>query len=86
MELVIETFKQGSRYEGYKLNDMRHGKGKFFYLDGGLYDGDWKYNKMDGQGSLYYQSGKLAYEGGWQDDKFQGYGVLYNEYPVDLRQ
>ncbi len=38
-EFVIETFKLGSRYEGYKLNGMRHGQGKFFYQDGGMYDG-----------------------------------------------
>lgn len=38
-EFVIETFKLGSRYEGYKLNGMRHGRGKFFYQDGGMYDG-----------------------------------------------
>jgi antitoxin component YwqK of YwqJK toxin-antitoxin module len=44
---------------------MRHGKGKFFYQDGGLYDGDWVCNKMTGFGRLYYQSGKLAYEGNW---------------------
>ncbi len=62
---VVETFKLGSRYEGYKLNGMRHGQGKFYYQDGGLYDGDWFENRMQGQGKLYYQSGKLAFEGSW---------------------
>ncbi len=42
----METFKLGSRYEGYKLNGMRHGPGKFFYQDGGMYDGNWVKNKM----------------------------------------
>ena len=51
----------GSKYEGYKLNGMRHGHGKFFYQDGGMYDGEWRKNKMNGYGKLYYQSGKLAY-------------------------
>ena len=46
-------------------NNMRHGKGKFFYQDGGMYDGDWVYNKMTGFGRLYYQSGRIAYEGNW---------------------
>lgn len=63
---------------------MRHGEGKFYYQDGGLYSGNWKYNKMDGYGSLYYQSGKLAYEGNWVDDQFQGHGKLFNETPVPL--
>lgn len=39
---------------------------------------------MDGQGALYYQSGKIAFKGGWRDDKFQGFGTLFNEYPIDL--
>ena len=60
---------------------MRYGRGKFFYQDGGLYDGDWKQNRMEGQGKLYYQSGKLAYDGEWKNDQFYGQGVLYNEYP-----
>lgn len=45
---------------------MRHGHGKFFYQDGGMYDGQWFKNKMNGFGKLYYQSGKLAYEGNWK--------------------
>lgn len=77
-EFVIETFKQGSKYEGYKLKDMRHGQGKFYYQDGGMYDGSWNKNKMDGFGSLYYQSGELAYQGMWHNDQFQGKGKLYN--------
>lgn len=63
---------------------MRHGKGKFFYQDGGLYDGEWKFNKMHGKGVLYYGSGKVAYDGDWVEDKFDGHGVLYNENPVGL--
>lgn len=38
--------------------------------------GNWKFNKMDGFGKLYYQSGKIAYEGNWTKDQFQGFGNL----------
>jgi hypothetical protein len=76
---VKEEFKMGSRYEGYKLNGLRHGYGRFYYQDGGMYDGSWRENRMEGQGKLYYQSGKLAYDGTWKGDQFMGYGVLYNE-------
>ena len=65
---------------------MRHGQGKFYYQDGGLYDGTWRHNKMDGFGSLFYQSGKIAYEGNWSNDQFQGHGKLYNENPYPLNQ
>ena len=63
---------------------MRHGEGKFYYQDGGMYDGTWNKNKMDGYGSLYYQSGELAYQGMWKEDQFQGKGKLYNQYPYAL--
>lgn len=37
---MIETYSNGSRYEGEKLNGMRHGHGCFFYYDeGGIYEG-----------------------------------------------
>lgn len=63
---------------------MRHGHGKFFYQDGGMYDGEWYQNKMNGYGKLFYQSGKLAYDGYWKADQFTGSGVLYNEIPEVL--
>jgi len=36
---VEETYDIGTRYEGYMLNGMRYGKGKFFYKEGSYYDG-----------------------------------------------
>jgi len=36
-EYIIEYYDIGSRYEGYKKNSMRNGKGKFYYQDGGFY-------------------------------------------------
>ena len=45
-EFVVEHYKQGSRYEGFKLNGLKHGFGKFYYQDGGRYEGNWKSGKM----------------------------------------
>ena len=84
LEFVEENYSMGSKYIGHKYNGQRHGEGKFYYQDGGLYDGQWKKNKMDGFGKLYYQSGKLAYEGYWREDKFYGKGTLHNEVPDSL--
>lgn len=39
--------------------------------------GNWRLNKMDGYGKLYYQSGKIAYEGSWNEDQFQGFGTNF---------
>jgi hypothetical protein len=80
---VVEEYKHGARYEGWKVGGMREGHGKFFYQDGGLYCGMWRENKMDGQGILYYCNGKPAYDGEWRADRFNGQGVLYNESPVE---
>lgn len=38
-EYVVERYKQGSEYKGYKWEDMRHGFGIFYYQDGGMYEG-----------------------------------------------
>lgn len=78
-ELVEEVFPDGSVYKGEKINKMRHGKGKFIYSHGGVYEGDWKNGKMDGYGVLYYADHSIAYQGGWKEDKFEGRGILYNE-------
>ena len=78
VEYVIESFKIGSKYERQKLKNMRHGEGRFYYQDGGMYDGHWQYNKMHGKGKLYYRSGALAYDGMWNDDQFEGKWKLYN--------
>lgn len=58
---------------------MRHGTGKFYYQDGGHYDGEWSKNRMSGYGKLYYQSGNIAYQGYWSNDRFNGRGKLFND-------
>jgi hypothetical protein len=63
------------------LHGMRHGFGKFYYQDGGHYEGEWKDNKMNGFAKLYYQNNDLAYEGFWKDDQFHGKGKVYNDNP-----
>ena len=63
---------------------MRNGRGKFYYQDGGYYEGQWKNNKMDGYGKLYYEGGKIAYEGEWSQDEFNGLGKVYNDNPVNF--
>lgn len=58
---------------------MRHGKGVFYYNEGGKYIGEWKENKMNGKGVLYYPNNEIAYDGEWKDDQLWGRGTLYNE-------
>lgn len=42
---------------------MKNGKGIFYFKEGCVYDGEWKDNKMNGFGKLFYPNGKMAYEG-----------------------
>lgn len=78
LEYVTETYVRG-RYEGTKMNNMRHGKGVFYYNEGGKYIGEWKENKMYGKGVLYYPNNEIAYDGEWRNDQLEGRGTLYNE-------
>ncbi len=54
LENVIETYNNGCRYEGQKKNGVRHGKGKYIYTNQGYYEGNWRANKINGTGTLYY--------------------------------
>ena len=35
IQFIVEEYETGSKYEGFKKNGLRHGRGKFFYQDGG---------------------------------------------------
>ena len=44
-------------YEGQMLHGMRHGKGVYYYSNGDLYTGMWKFNLPDGQGTYLWVDG-----------------------------
>jgi hypothetical protein len=54
---------------------MRHGKGRILYVDGTIYDGDFKSNLMEGFGTLIGRNHK--YEGSWRGGKMHGGGKSY---------
>ena len=45
----ILTWATGIKYNGYFLNDMKHGKGKETYTNTDYYDGEWLYNLAHGE-------------------------------------
>jgi hypothetical protein len=61
---------------------MRSGHGVLYFKDGGYYEGEWKEDKMNGFGKLYYENGAIAYEGHWENDEFNGQGRVYNMEPA----
>ena len=53
-------------YEGQFLDGMRHGKGRYFYADGNVYMGMFKYNLFDGLGTFLWENGDYL-EGNWRN-------------------
>lgn len=51
---------------------MRNGKGIIKYLDGSVYEGDFRNNVIEGFGVLVGLSHK--YEGSWKNGKMEGAG------------
>jgi len=44
----VETWSDGSKYEGEYVAGKKQGKGKYIWADGSQYDGDWVDNKISG--------------------------------------
>ena len=74
----IETNKYNKRYEGEWKNNLKHGKGSYYYKNGNIYKGEWFQGLMHGYGIMYYKNGD-EYEGNWKYNKRTGYGrISYN--------
>ena len=37
--IMTERYYDGNYYKGEMMDNKRHGRGKFFYTNGGMYDG-----------------------------------------------
>ena len=69
-------FDDGVRlYEGEFKDGIYHGQGSSKRHDNGTtYEGEWKYNKPNGQGTLITKKGS-KYVGEWKDNKRNGQGT-----------
>ncbi len=63
----------GDCYEGYLVNGLPEGKGKYTYSRGSCYEGDFVNGKKEGKGKYTYSDGD-CYEGNFVNDKMQGKG------------
>ena len=93
-EIVIERvsslqmlyyFEDGVRYNGdkyigeFNLKKLRaHGKGKFHYVNGAEYYGEFKKGKRNGFGKYIYSNRNNYYIGEWKDDERSGDGYFEN--------
>ena len=53
-----------------------HGKGKYTWPSGGIYDGEWKEGSRHGKGIFSWPDGE-KYDGEWKEGKKHGYGIEY---------
>lgn len=75
---VMQSYEDGSRYEGMMQCSQKNGYGKLLYQDGVYYEGNFKNDSIHGKGTLYYGINRPAYAGEWMHNKFNGRGALYN--------
>lgn len=45
----VETWEDGSRYEGHYKAGMKHGSGTYAWADKSVYTGEWSNNKINGK-------------------------------------
>lgn len=83
--IILEKYNDGSFYSGEKLNGWKHGKGKYQFSDGAVYEGNFENDQISGFGTLYFPNKCLGYIGMWRNGKFHGKGSLYNKNPGFLR-
>lgn len=77
-QLVEETYADGTRYEGEKMLGKKHGRGRYYFKEGYIYDGNWENDQMAGYGVLWVEDRRKIYEGEWENSAFHGQGTLYN--------
>jgi hypothetical protein len=69
----MRTIEPG--YVGERADGLRHGRGKEQFKDGGVYEGEWFMDKIQGTGISRYANGNL-YEGQWHQGKKHGLGKM----------
>ena len=78
---IRRKYKDGSVYEGQIENKKRHGQGKFIKADSNqTYMGEWRNDKMDGDGILYFENGEY-YKGtiiNGMKQSYDGFYVYFN--------
>ena len=62
------VFSDGKQYIGDFDCDVRHGKGKFMWTDGRVYDGGWVNGKQFGV-AFYTDKHGIKKKGRWEDGK-----------------
>ena len=69
--------ENGEYYNGQRMNNLKHGKGKIYYKNGNIkYEGDFVNDKYDGYGKYFWENGEY-YIGNWMNGLKYGKGKEY---------
>lgn len=80
---VLASLDENSSVKIKKFKDCNrincgNSEGRYTYLDGSYFEGDFKNGLPEGNGICYYANGD-RYEGGWKNNAPHGEGVMYFE-------
>ncbi|MBA2938604.1 hypothetical protein HZF08_09825 [Paenibacillus sp. CGMCC 1.16610] len=67
------------RYLGEHKDGQKSGHGIIFLDNKVIFEGEFKENKISGEGTLYWLGGQERYVGQWSNDAMNGTGSIYNE-------
>lgn len=78
---VAETYRDGDRYEGTVVineagSKVKHGRGRYVFRNGSIYDGEWKNGAMHGKGCFSESTTGDRYNGTWAQGR-RVCGVYY---------
>lgn len=59
---------------GYWKDNLAHGKGRFYHVDGDIFEGEWERDRANGYG-VYIHTNGARYEGQWREDLQHGFGL-----------
>ena len=66
-------------YEGGLINGKFEGNGKYVYVDGDYFIGEFKNGEKNGKGIMYNKNNNIIYDGYYANDKKEGNGKLILE-------
>jgi len=75
----IQTWPDGSVYEGNFYDNKRNGNGRIIYPDQTIYNGGWVNDAAHGYGELIQASGSYTYKGEWLMDHMHGQGTTTDQ-------
>lgn len=61
---------------GSWVDDQRCGSGKYSYINGDYYEGEWQNHVRHGQGCYYWAETGSKYVGTWKEGRMEGAGEL----------